>query len=102
MEANNRAFQATPHKCDLPSELGHYSSCDRAGCSQDTRDLGANVYGPGPGFRIDTRFPFVVHTFFRGASVLDTDGRVQRASFTGMTTVLKQGDHEVILDHAEC
>merc|ERR550532_258864 len=102
MEANNRAFQATPHKCDLPSEAGYYCSCDRNGCSQNTRDLGTNVYGPGPNFRIDTRFPFDVHTSFHGSSVVGADERVQSASFTGMTTILHQGDREVILDHASC
>merc|ERR1712039_943861 len=65
MEANNRVFQATPHKCDPPDTNGHYSNCDRGGCGggQNTRSM-PNAYGPGPAFTIDTRQPFVVHTYF--------------------------------------
>jgi len=102
MEANNHAFQSTPHKCDAPSEAGHYASCDRAGCAQNTKDQGANVYGPGAGFRIDTTQPFQVITTFHGSSQLGEGAGMAPASFTGMTTVLRQAGREVILDHSMC
>ena len=62
MEANNHAFQSTPHKCDPPTN-GHYANCDRGGCGQNTRDM-PNSYGPGGQFRIDTTKPFKVITAF--------------------------------------
>merc|ERR1719203_134537 len=90
MEANNHAFQATPHKCDPPAN-GHYSSCDRGGCEQNTRDrLGS--YGPGKRYTIDTTRPFEVKTEF-----LESAG-----SLTGMRTALSQDDRQVVLDHAGC
>merc|ERR1719410_3317026 len=52
MEANAYAFQATPHKCDKPSN-GHYESCDRGGCEQSTRTI-QDAYGPGEEYTIDT------------------------------------------------
>jgi len=96
MEANTHAFQSTPHKCDAPSPTGHYSKCDRAGCSQNTEHMGGNVYGPGPSYRIDTTRPFTVRTTFRG----NADSAYP--TFTGMITVLQQEGREVIQDHAEC
>jgi len=96
MEANSLAFQATPHKCDAPSLSGRYSSCDRKGCSHHTASLGARAYGPADHYRINTLRPFEVHTSFHEAS--RPTGRV----FAGMTTVLRQGHREIVLDHRHC
>lgn len=90
MEANNHALQATPHKCDQPVN-GHYSSCDRGGCEQNTRDE-PDAYGPGKGYTIDTTRPFRVETEFMESA----------GSFSGMRTTLRQGEHQVVLDHSSC
>lgn len=90
MEANNHAFQATPHKCD-PTTTGHYNSCDRGGCGQSTRDR-PNSYGMGPQFTIDTTRPFDVQTDFLEAYGV----------FTGLRTTLRQGRQEVVLDFSNC
>jgi len=96
MEANTHAFAATPHKCDAPSLSGHYGSCDRKGCSQHTASLGARAYGPADHYRINTMRPFEVRTSFHEAS--GPTGPI----FAGMTTVLRQGDRELTLDHRHC
>ena len=31
MEANTYAWHTTPHKCDPPTDKGHYTNCDRGG-----------------------------------------------------------------------
>ena len=31
MEANTYAWHSTPHKCDSPTDKGHYNNCDRGG-----------------------------------------------------------------------
>lgn len=90
MEANNHAFAATPHKCDAPVN-GHYYSCDRDGCSQNTRDA-PDSYGPGASYTIDTRHPFHVQTVFPEESGI----------VTGMVTVLHQDGRQVVLDHSSC
>lgn len=91
MEANNHAFQATPHKCDAPVGDRHYDHCDRAGCAQNTK-YQAKSYGPGSSFKIDTRKPFNVRTEFHG----------EGSTLTGMTTILKQEGRTVVLDHSNC
>mmetsp|Transcript_145301 Transcript_145301/g.404989 ORF Transcript_145301/g.404989 Transcript_145301/m.404989 type:complete len:565 (-) Transcript_145301:93-1787(-) len=91
MEANNHAFQSTPHKCDAPTKEGHYSNCDRNGCAQNTRTMG-NAYGPGGGFTIDTTRPFNVSTAFNA----------QGWTLTGMVTTLRQEGRQVVMDHAAC
>mmetsp|Transcript_73165 Transcript_73165/g.210092 ORF Transcript_73165/g.210092 Transcript_73165/m.210092 type:complete len:656 (+) Transcript_73165:106-2073(+) len=91
MEANNHAFQATPHSCDS-SVNGHYFFCDRSGCSQNTRDV-ENAYGPGPSFTIDTSKPFNVQTEF----LEDTAGLL-----IGMRTTLRQSTRQVVLEHSDC
>jgi len=90
MEANTHAFQATPHRCEKPSN-GHYYSCDRSGCAQNTRDT-AGAYGPGDNFTINTRRIFDVHTEF-----LEKGG-----VFTGMRTTIQQQDRQVVLDYDGC
>jgi len=91
MEANNQAFQATPHKCD-PAVGGHYNYCDKGGCGQNTRDK-VGAYGPGAEFTIDTRQPFDVSTAF-----LEDSGQV----LVGMRTILTQAGKQVELHHSEC
>mmetsp|Transcript_18375 Transcript_18375/g.35429 ORF Transcript_18375/g.35429 Transcript_18375/m.35429 type:complete len:480 (-) Transcript_18375:429-1868(-) len=86
MEANIKAFQATPHSCDAPTPTGHYSNCDRSGCGLSTRDI-PNSYGPGDTFQIDTTKPFDVETTWQA---------------NNMITKLVQGASIVTLDHSNC
>jgi len=97
MEANNRVFSSTPHKCDHPTSAGHYRSCDRTGCSRNTMDAGALAYGPGQRFSINSLLPFEVLTTFHG-----NEAAPGFATFTGMTTKLRQGDRDVSLDFSVC
>mmetsp|Transcript_52522 Transcript_52522/g.122159 ORF Transcript_52522/g.122159 Transcript_52522/m.122159 type:complete len:730 (-) Transcript_52522:351-2540(-) len=96
MEANNHVFQSTPHRCDKPSISGHYSNCDRKGCAQTTQHMDGHAYGPGAEYTIDTRHPFSVHTTFHGSAY------GPQAIFTGLTTRLQQGTHELVLNHSSC
>jgi len=96
MEANNHAFQTTPHRCDEASATGHYSNCDRKGCRQSARSLGNKAYGPGPQFTIDTSKPFTVQTTFRGTMHSKTP------HFTGLTTRLQQAANELVMQHTGC
>jgi len=62
-EANNRAIQVTPHKCDAPQ--GHYyPSCDRGGCAINTYHLNPNNFGPGSNFIVNSQKPFRVSMSF--------------------------------------
>jgi hypothetical protein len=55
MEANQWAFQTTPHSCDAPTSNGFYYSCDKGGiCGRNFKNLDYNVYGPGSQFQINT------------------------------------------------
>jgi len=90
MEANRHVFAATPHTCDTPNRMGHYSNCDRSGHGQNTRDR-PNVYGHGDQFTINTYKPFTVTTEFSSL-----DGVI----LTGMTTVISQEGREVVLGHS--
>jgi len=90
MEANNHAFQSTPHSCETPMN-GHYSNCDRVGCSQNTRNA-PDAYGPGTEFRIDTTRTFDVRTDF-----FQNDGML-----TGMRTTLSQEGRSFVLKHLTC
>merc|ERR1719223_2191595 len=86
MEANIKAFQATPHSCDAPTASGHYNNCDRSGCGLSTRNI-PNSYGPGATFQIDTTKPFDVETTWTA---------------NNMITKLRQGANVVTLDHSNC
>mmetsp|Transcript_111963 Transcript_111963/g.361469 ORF Transcript_111963/g.361469 Transcript_111963/m.361469 type:complete len:806 (-) Transcript_111963:301-2718(-) len=102
MEANNRVFSSTPHKCNAPSDKGHYSACDRNGCGQNTRDMDSQAYGPGGSYRIDTTRPFDVHTTFHIGDTLASNVSSPVTSCTGMITRLQQDGKEVVLDHPQC
>jgi len=91
MEANSHVFASTPHKCN-PATKGHYDSCDRFGCGQNTRDE-PDAYGPGRSFKIDTTKPFQVRTEFPAGS---------SGMLNGMRTVLLQAGSEVTLAHTDC
>jgi cellulase len=94
MEANTAAMQITPHKCVEPVN-GWYSSCDRDGCGVNThRQAGAQAYGPGPSFTIDTKRPFTVSTAFHAAP----SGNV-----TDIVTTLTQAGSgsSVVLSHSD-
>jgi hypothetical protein len=62
MEANNRAFQTTPHKCNAPND-NYYPSCDGGGCGQNVIRINSGAYGPGSG-TINTNNGFSVNIFF--------------------------------------
>ena len=48
MEANQYAFQTTPHTCNSPTDQGHYDWCDKGGqCHNNTKDMDWNTLGPG-------------------------------------------------------
>lgn len=105
MEANNHVFASTPHKCDEPSKTGHYSNCDRQGCGQNSQSLGRGSYGPGSGYHIDTKRPFEVLTSFYGSGAEAAEAEAAAPSsvhFTGMTTMLRQGSRELVMDHPNC
>jgi len=89
MEANNAAFQVTPHKCDAPQGL-HYNNCDRGGCGLNTHRINATAFGPGQNFGVNTQLPFRVATSFL------TDGSGQLSS---IKTELSQGSQRVVLTH---
>jgi len=98
MEANSRAYASTPHKCDAPSNAGHYGNCDRNGCRKSTHGLDVRAYGPGAGYRINTMYPFHVHASFHSAPRSGAAG----LSLSGMTVKLQQGSNEIVLDSPNC
>jgi len=86
MEANTYAFQATPHKCNKPSDKGWYDWCDGAGsCWQKAHENPENY---GYGKKIDTDEPFTVKVEF------DRDSK--------FTTTLTQDDRTVTLSQPDC
>jgi hypothetical protein len=93
LEANTAALQVTPHKCAAPDASGHYASCDKGGCSLNTRSLGASAYGSGSSFSIDTSTPYTVSTSF----VANAAGNL-----TSITSVLSQpGRTPISLIHTD-
>lgn len=61
MEANQFAWHSTPHKCDSPTDKGHYWNCDRGGsCFQKASDKLRGIYGPGGNHEINTQKEFHV------------------------------------------
>ena len=65
MEANTYAWQTTPHKCDSPSDKGHFSKCDMVGnCFQIAKQKLDGIYGPGDQNEINTLLPFHVKISF--------------------------------------
>jgi len=89
MEANTRAFQATPHKCDAPSG-SYYANCDGGGCGKNTYRLNPNVYGPGSNYPINTQTAFNVSVTF---------GANSNNQLNKITTVLSQGTNSFTLTH---
>lgn len=84
IEANNRALQVCPHKCDAPpaSDGRFYPACDGSGCAIGTVDFFfLPLYGPGAAYTINTLRPFDVATSFS----TDAGGRL-----AGVVTVLSQ------------
>ena len=69
MEANQYAWQTTPHKCNAPSDKGWYDWCDHDGkCWQKAQAQG--TYGPGK--QIDTMKPFTAKIEFDASSHFTT------------------------------
>ena len=66
MEANKYSWASTPHKCDAPSDKGHYYYCDQGGTGQQNiyDKLAWNGYGPGSEYTINTDQPFHVKIEF--------------------------------------
>jgi len=62
-EANNRALQVTPHKCD-PRQGKWYPHCDGAGCGINTYRMNPNAFGYGANYIINTQNPFMVSMHF--------------------------------------
>ena len=82
MEANQWAFQTTPHSCDAPSSNGFYSNCNRGGDCwlNNIAMLNYNAYGPGTNFTINTYQEFHVSISFAHNGTFTTsikqDGRL--------------------------
>jgi len=87
MEANQWAYQTTPHTCDAPNANGFYSQCDRSGhCWQNNKnELDFSDYGPGAGFKINTLEEFHVKI------TMDKYGQ----DFGSFTTTMTQDDREI-------
>lgn len=84
MEANQWAFQTTPHKCDAPNSNGFYSWCDKVGdCGRNFRNLDYNTYGPGTQFKINSLEWFHVVLEFGNDD----------SEFQWFTTTLEQGSN---------
>jgi hypothetical protein len=92
MEANEAAFAATPHACDAAQPNGFVPSCDKGGCSVNTKSRSA-TFGVGPSFAINTQLPFTVTTEFPAGA----NGTVLSA----VTTTLWQGGRSVVLSHVD-
>jgi len=89
MEANNRALQVTPHKCDSPQGK-YYPHCDGFGCGRNTYKMNPNSFGPGSNFSINTQKPFRVSVSFQ------TSG----GNLNHITTVLSQdGSARFTINH---
>ena len=66
MEANQYAWHSTAHKCDDPTDKGHYNNCDRGGsCFQIAKQKLDGIYGPGTQYPINTLQPFHVKISFK-------------------------------------
>ena len=63
MEANVAALATTPHHCEAADAGGFVASCDRGGCSRNSKNTAAQ-FGPAASFAIDTRRPFTVTAAF--------------------------------------
>lgn len=63
-EANNRALQVTPHRCDAPQGK-YYPHCDGGGCGRNTYRTNPNAFGPGGNFQVNTQKPFRVNMSFQ-------------------------------------
>jgi len=88
MEANNRAFQTTPHKCNAPSG-NYYPYCDGGGCGQNVIRINSGAYGPGSG-TINTNNQFSVNINFG----LNGNGQL-----SDVTTTLSQDGRSFKLTH---
>ena len=66
MEANKWVWASTPHKCDAPSDLGHYTTCDSAGtCHKNTAEgFDFYVFGPSDEYTINSLNDFHVKLDF--------------------------------------
>jgi len=63
LEANNGAFQVTPHRCDSPQ--GHYyPHCDGGGCGINSYRTNPQAYGYGSQYTINTQQSFQVSMNF--------------------------------------
>jgi len=62
-EANNRAVQVTPHKCDA-KQGKWYPHCDGGGCGINTYRNNPNALGYGSNFMINTQLPFNIAVSF--------------------------------------
>jgi len=87
VEANTKAFQITPHKCNSKNGAGIWQDCDRGGCFKRVHE--GNNYGWGSQFTINTQNTFSVSFTF-----VATNGR-----FSSMVSKLTQGGNSVTINH---
>lgn len=93
LEANTAALAVTPHTCSPPDEKGHYSACDKGGCSVNPHKSSPTLFGPGAGFTVDTTRPFSVLTAF------PTDPAT--GNLASVTTTVAQGAASFVLSHTD-
>jgi cellulose 1,4-beta-cellobiosidase len=93
MEANNHAFQITPHKCDAPSGK-HYYSCDGGGCGQNLVRNNPQSFGFGSNYIINTQQPVQVSISFQTSG-----GMLSRI----VTDVMQNGRNvQIVHDSSRC
>jgi hypothetical protein len=92
LEANTAAMAATPHRCSAAQASGYVPSCDRGGCSVNSKTT-AGRFGPGPAYAIDTLRPFTVSTAFP----LTPSGALAAVA----TTVSQRGSTGFAMQHTE-
>jgi hypothetical protein len=92
LEGNTAAMAATPHSCSAAQASGLVPTCDRGGCSVNSKGT-AGRFGPGPAFAIDTQRPFTVSTAFP----LTPSGALAAVT----TAVSQQGSAGFTMQHTE-
>eukprot|EP00727_Mastigamoeba_balamuthi_P009649 m51a1_g5306 hypothetical protein (293) ;mRNA; r:267628-268837 len=90
MEANQYAFSVALHKCNSPTNK-YYSWCDGGGCGKNFASI-SGAYGPGSGYKINTKSPFTVTFDFQQSS----------GKLSNVVATLAQGSKSVSMDFKSC
>ncbi len=90
IEANTAAMAATPHACQQATSTGFVPSCDKGGCSMNSKGT-PGQFGPGASFSINTLQPFTVSTAFPA----DASGQL-----LSVVTTVTQGSASFVMDHS--